>query len=96
MNEKDMVLDILSGLKSSIVNYSKVITECNDLKLRQTFQQMRNDAEDAQYNLYKIAERKGYYIPSPEDTEYEMQNLKTKLGQVLAAKNGGGAIPVLN
>ena len=95
MNEKDMVLDILTGLKASIVNYAKIITECNDLNLRQIFQQMRNEAEEAQYNLYKFAEKKGYYIPSPKDTDYEIHTLKTKLTQAITAKHGGGPIPVL-
>ncbi len=95
MNEKDMVLDILTGLKASIVNYAKMITECSDLNLRQIFQQMRNEAEETQYNLYKFAEKKGYYIPSPKDTDYEIQTLKTKLTQALTAKNGAGPMPAL-
>lgn len=95
MNEKDMVLDILTGLKSSIVSYAKMITECSDLNLRQIFQQMRNEAEESQYNLYKFAEKKGYYIPSPKDTDYEIQNLKTKLTQALTSKTGAGPTPVL-
>nr|WP_317357146.1 spore coat protein [uncultured Tyzzerella sp.] len=95
MNEKDMVLDILTGLKANIVNYAKIITECNDLNLRQIFQQMRNEAEEAQYNLYKFAEKKGYYIPSPKDTAYEIQTLKTKLTQALTAKNGAGPMPAI-
>ena len=95
MNEKDMVLDILTGLKASILNYTKIVTECNDLNLRQFFQQMRNEAEEAQYNLYKFAEKKAYYIPSPKDTDYEIQTLKSKLTQALTTKNGAGPIPVL-
>ncbi len=95
MNERDMVLDILTGLKASIVSYAKMITECSDLNLRQLFQQMRNEAEEAQYNLYKFAEKKGYYIPSPKDTDYEIQNLKTKLTQALTSKTGAGPMPVL-
>lgn len=95
MNEKEMVLDILGCLKSDITNYTKIITECNDFNIRKTFQQMRNEAEDTQYNLYKIAEKKGYYIPAPKDTDFEVQNLKTKLTQALTAKKGAGPIPVL-
>lgn len=95
MNEKDMVLDILTGIKASIINYTKMIGECSNLNLRQMFQQMRNEAEETQYNLYKVAEKKGYYIASPKDTEYEIQNLKTKLTQALTAKSGAGPMPVL-
>lgn len=95
MNEKDIVLDVLTGLKASIESYAKMIIECCDLNLRQTLQQMRNEAEQSQYNLYKIAEKKGYYIPSPKDTDYEIQDLKSKLTQCITAKNGAGPIPVL-
>ncbi len=95
MNEKDIVLDVLTGLKASVDSYGKMIVECCDLNLRQTFQQMRNEAEQSQYNLYKIAEKKGYYIPASKETDSEIQELKTKLTQCLTAKNGAGPIPVL-
>ena len=95
MNEKDIVLDVLTGLKASIGSYAKMITECCDLNLRQTLQQMRNEAEQSQYNLYKIAEKKGYYIPAPKDADNEVQDLKIKLTQCITAKTGAGPIPVL-
>ena len=72
-----------------------MITECCDLNLRQTLQQMRNEAEQSQYNLYKIAEKKGYYIPSCKEADNEVQDLKSKLTQCLTAKTGAGPIPVL-
>ena len=95
MNEKDIVLDVLTGLKASIGSYAKMITECCDLNLRQTLQQRRNEAEQSQYNLYKIAEKKGYYIPSSKEADNEVQDLKSKLTQCLTAKTGAGPIPVL-
>lgn len=94
MNEKDMVLDILTGVKASIANYAKVITECCDLNLRQTFQQMRDGDEQFQYNLYKLAEKKGYYIKSPDETPENCQNIKTQLTKALTQKQGGGPVPV--
>ena len=81
MQEKEMVLDILSGTKSSIANYAKVITECNDQQLRQTFQQMRDSDEKFQYDLYKIAEQKGYYMPAPPAQQADHQQVKTFLNQ---------------
>lgn len=94
MNEKDMVLDILTGVKASIANYAKVITECCDLNLRQTFQQMRDGDEQFQYNLYKLAEKKGYYIKSLDETPENCQNIKTQLTKALTQKQGGGPVPV--
>jgi spore coat protein CotF len=79
MQEKDMVLDILSGTKASIGGYAKMITECSCPNLRQTFQQMRDGDEKFQYDLYKIAEQKGYYATSPAATQQDMTTVKTAL-----------------
>jgi len=79
MNEKDMVMDILSGVKASIGGYAKMITECGDQNLRQTFQKMRDGDEKFQYDLYKIAEQKGYYVPGATANTIEVSELKTKL-----------------
>jgi len=79
MKEKDMVMDILAGVKASIGGYAKMITECGDQALRQTFQQMRDGDEKFQYDLYKIAEQKGYYIPGASANTIEVSELKAKL-----------------
>ncbi|MCL2399008.1 MAG: spore coat protein [Defluviitaleaceae bacterium] len=76
MQEKDIVLDILSGTKASLSNYAKVIMETDNQNLRQTFQQMRDGDEKFQYDLYKIASQKGYYPPSPNATQQDMQSVK--------------------
>jgi len=81
MQEKDMVLDILSSTKASIGTYAKVITECCDQNLRQTFQQMRDGDEKMQYDLYKIAESKGYYHAAPEAQMTDTASVKTNLTQ---------------
>jgi len=79
MQEKDMVLDVLSGTKASVSNYAKAIVECSDQNLRQTFQQMRDGGEKFQYDLYKIAEQKGYYKASCPASAQDMQEIKTFL-----------------
>ena len=79
MQEKDMVNDILSGSKASLGSYAKVITECNDQNLRTTFQQMRDCDEKFQYDLYKIAEQKGYYSPAPQASAQDTADVKSKL-----------------
>lgn len=96
MNERDMVLDILSGTKASISNYAKVITECCDQNLRQTFQQMRDGDEKFQYDLYKVAEQKGYYMPAPASNPQDATNIKSKLTQSAAMHQGGGPSPSLS
>ncbi len=94
MQEKDMVLDILSGTKASISNYAKVITECCDQNLRQTFQQMRDSDEKFQYDLYKIAETKNYYMPSPVAGQNDVQQIKSFLSQ--GAQAGAQGMTGLN
>jgi len=79
MQEKDMVMDVLSGTKSSIGSYAKIITECSNQTLRQKFQQMRDSDEQFQYNLYKVAEQKGYYQAAPAAQAMDMQSVKSSL-----------------
>ncbi len=79
MDEKEMVLDVLNGLKAGIANYAKIITECNDEQLRKTFQQMRDGDEKFQYELYKIADEKGYYTPAQKANDMECKNVKACL-----------------
>ena len=81
MKEKEMVLDILSGAKAGIGNYAKVITECADPALRQKFQQMRDGDEKFQYDLYKIAEQKGYYHPACSANSQDMQTVSSNLSR---------------
>ena len=81
MQEKDMVNDILSGVKSSLGTYAKTIVECNNPNLRQTFQQMRDADEKFQYELYKVAHQKGYYQPAPAVDSSQASQLKTHLSQ---------------
>lgn len=90
-----MVLDVLSGTKASIGNYAKVITECGNPNLRQTFQQMRDGDEKFQYDLYKIAEQKGYYIPAPPASPQDATTIKSKLTQSATMHQGGGPIPAM-
>jgi len=64
MNEKIMVNDILSGVKSNLTTYQNAISETENMELRQTLQQIRNNDESFQYELFKVAQAKGYYKPA--------------------------------
>ena len=61
MDEKTMVNDILAGVKSDLTAYQTAISEAENMQLRQTFQQIRNNDESFQYELFTIAQSKGYY-----------------------------------
>ena len=81
MDEKTMVNDILSGVKTSLTSYQTAISETENMQLRQTFQQIRNNDECFQYELYKVANTKGYYKPAQKATTTEIQTVRTELQQ---------------
>ena len=72
MDEKVMINDILSGVKSELKTYQGAISECENMQLRQTFQQIRNNDESFQYEIFKIAQTKGYYKPAAQATTTEI------------------------
>jgi len=80
MQEKDMVNDVLTMLKSSIKEYAGVITEASNGQLRQTIQQIRNNCEAFQYDLYKLAEQKGYYKPAQPASHSDIIEIKSQFG----------------
>jgi len=79
MQEKDIVLDVLGGVKSSLSHYATFISETANPTLRQTFQQMRDGDEKFHYDLYKIAEQKGYYATSPAADHNAISSVRSAL-----------------
>ena len=79
MEEKAIVNDILSSTKSCLKDYASAITETANLELRQTFQNLRNSSESFQYELFKLAESKGYYIPAQNSTQDEIMQVKKQV-----------------
>lgn len=76
MDEKAMVNDILEAVKGDLKTYQGAITECENMQLRQTFQQIRNNDESFQYEMFKIAQTKGYYKPATQATPAEIETVK--------------------
>ena len=79
MDEKTMVNDILSGVKSELTTYQNAISEAANQELRQTIQTIRNSSEAFQYELFKVAQAKGYYQPAATATPMEITNVKNEL-----------------
>ena len=79
MDEKTMVNDILSGVKASLGSYQTAISETENMQLRQNLQQIRNNDESFQYELFKTAQAKGYYKTAQPATITEIQTVKTEL-----------------
>jgi len=61
MEEKYMVNDILESSKESLKTYQGVIIEAANTNLRQALQEIRNSGESFQYDLFRVAQMKGYY-----------------------------------
>lgn len=79
MNEKDMVNDYLAMIKGSLTTYANAIAETNNVQLRSTFQEMRNQDEQRQYQIAQTAMQKGYYKPAGLAPQNEVQQLKSEL-----------------
>ena len=78
MEEKSIVNDVLSSTKASLKDYEGAIIETANMELRQTFQNLRNASESFQYELFKLAESKGYYTPAQNATPEEILKVKSE------------------
>ena len=79
MEEKYMVNDILECTKAGLKDYEGAIIETANMELRQTFQNLRNSGESFQYELFKIAQNKGYYKPAEKVNEQQIIKVKNDL-----------------
>lgn len=79
MDEKTMINDVLEEVKLKLIEYQTIITETEDMQLRQMVQQVRNNNESFQYELFKISETKGYYKPIIKATTTELSTVKKEL-----------------
>lgn len=81
MQDKEMVNDILSMTKSSLTTYANFIGETANPQLRSTVQQIRNSDEQFQYQLFQIAEQKGFYKPAAQADQSDIQTVKSQVSQ---------------
>lgn len=78
LQDKIMINDALTGLKSGLTHYTMAISECANPQLRATFQEIRNKDETAQYELFRLAQSKGFYQPAAQASENEIQQVKSQ------------------
>ena len=79
MEEKIMVNDALESTKACLKDFEGAIIEIANLELRQTFQNLRNSSESFQYELFKLAESKGYYVPAENATQEQVGKVKAEV-----------------
>ena len=76
LEEKVMVADALNGINGCLNRYGEMITQTENQNLRQTLQQIRNQAETSQFELFTMAKNKGYYEPAAKAKEDEIMQVK--------------------
>lgn len=79
MEEKYMVNDILESVKAELTTYQGIISEAENMGLRQAIQQIRNQDETFQYELFKVAQMKGYYTPASKAPQSEVTKVKNEV-----------------
>ncbi len=82
MEEKAIVNDVLASTKASLKDYEGAIIETANMELRQTLQNLRNSSESFQYELFKLAESKGYYTPAQNATNEEINTVKEEVSNL--------------
>lgn len=81
MDEKAMVSDTLVGINSELGRYAEMITQTENMELKQTLKQFRNQCEQSQEEIYQIARAKQYYVPAAPATREEIEHVKSILMQ---------------
>lgn len=87
MQDRDIYNDVLDGTKHSISCYTNAIVETSNQQLRSTWQTLRSEAEQAQYQIYQMAEQKGYYKAAPQASNQDLQTIKSSLTSALSSSN---------
>lgn len=82
MEEKAIVNDVLSSTKACLKEYESAILETANMELRQTLQNIRNSQESFQYELFKLAESKGYYTSAQNATQQEISKVKNEIQSI--------------
>ena len=79
MDEKTMVSDTLAGINGELVRYGEMIPQTENMQLKQTLKQIRNQCEMSQEKLYEAARAKSYYVPAAKATQAEIDHVKSIL-----------------
>ena len=81
MDEKTMVTDALTGINGELTRFGEMIPQTEDMQLKQTLKQFRNECEMSQDELYKIARAKQYYVPAAKASAQDIQHVKNIVSQ---------------
>ena len=76
LQDKDFAADALDMAKHESVEYTKAAIECSDQNLRNMFLDFARECLQEQWNLYRLAEKKGWYIPAAPADVQEIQQVR--------------------
>lgn len=76
LQEKTMVSDALNSINSGLKTYTDMISQTENQELRSALQQIRNETEKSQYELYTLAKNLRYYQPAQKANQEEVNNVK--------------------
>jgi len=76
INEKTMVSDTLVGINGELIMFGEMIPQTENMQLKQTLKQLRNQCEMSQEEIYSIAREKQYYVPAQKATQQEIDHVK--------------------
>lgn len=82
MDEKTMVSDTLAGINGELLRYGEMIPQTENMQLKQTLKQFRNQCEASQEEIFQIARSKQYYVPAAKATKDEIDHVKMILTQM--------------
>ena len=77
MNEEAMVRDALGSINSGLKTYQDMIAQTENQELRMVLQQMRNETETSQFELFNMAKSKNYYHPSQKASAEAISSVKS-------------------
>ena len=81
MQEKTMVNDVLTGMNGELARYGEMISQTENMELKQTLKQFRNACELSQEELYQMAREKAYYVPADRAGKEDIQHVKSLFTQ---------------
>lgn len=81
MQEKTMVSDALMGINSELKMFGDFIPQTENMELKQTLKQIRNQCETSQEEIYQIARSKQYYIPAEKATQEDIAHVRSIFSQ---------------
>ena len=82
MDEKTMVVDALTGINGELTRFGEMIPQTEDMQLKQTLKQFRNECEMSQDELFRIARSKQYYVPAAKASMQDIQHVKSMMSSL--------------